>query len=77
MAMPLRGLTWASYPEGISINKPVGTSTLSIGFSVSGSVILALMSIPDAPAVAYCGRSLEEVFTILISTGGMGAKIGL
>jgi hypothetical protein len=52
MAKPLRGRTWASYPSGISRKIPVGINILSRLFKATGAAMLALKSIPEAPAVA-------------------------
>ncbi len=35
----------------------------------------ALTSIPEEPSVAYCGKGFADVFTILILTDGIAAKI--
>jgi hypothetical protein len=63
-ASPLRGLIWASYPLGSSINNPVGISFRSSGFNTTGSVKLARMSIPADISVLYCGSGLLDILTI-------------
>ena len=57
------------------MNKPVGTNARSSGLMVSGSLIAALMSIPDESAVAYSGNALSDRFMILILTNDMRTKI--
>ncbi len=46
------------------------------GRMVSGPVIFAIISIPADPSVAYCGKELDELFTILTFTLDMETKIG-
>jgi hypothetical protein len=75
IAKPLRGLTCASYSTGSSIKRPVGTKALSIGSSCKGSPKKALMSIPAAPSVAYCGNGLLDVLITFIFNGCIISKI--
>ena len=42
---------------------------------VIGCSRFALMSIPEEPEVAYCGKELLDLFTILTRTDDMRAKI--
>src|SRR6185436_16226495 len=77
MASPLRGRTCTSYPLGISINMRVGIKTLSRGKSCRGSSRKALISIPEEPSVAYAGKSLVDLLTILTSITGIVRKDNL
>ena len=64
LAVPLCGLIWASYPSGIAIDIPVGILTDSLGCRWIGFSILAEISTPLDPTVAYSGILCFEEFLI-------------
>ncbi|MPN63890.1 hypothetical protein SDC9_211657 [bioreactor metagenome] len=66
IARPLLALTCASYPSGISINIPVGTKALSIGFNSMDSSTYACKSTPAEPFVSNAGK-LKGLFLIILT----------